>query len=108
MSCPTDGRSALRLTAEPAVLNNSLDRPRRFSVWPTEADGWSGTPAQQGHVDGTGDDAPASAGRGDATQLPGGDAELVIELGGRRSPDLDIVVTLPADGVRSARGAARA
>ncbi|MFJ5102139.1 alpha-galactosidase [Streptomyces sp. NPDC088554] len=41
--------AALALTAEGAVLNNALDEPRRFTVWPTEADGWSGTPAQQGH-----------------------------------------------------------
>lgn len=44
--------AALSLTAEPAVLNNSLDAPRRFTVWPTEADGWAGTPAHHGHLDG--------------------------------------------------------
>ncbi|MEV0716469.1 alpha-galactosidase [Asanoa sp. NPDC050611] len=42
----------LRRTAEPAVLNNSPDSPRVFSVWPTERDGWSGTPAQSGNASG--------------------------------------------------------
>ena len=44
--------AALSLTADQAVLNNALDRPRRLTVWPTEADGWSGTPAQEGHAAG--------------------------------------------------------
>lgn len=44
---------ALRATAVPAVLNNSPDVPRIFSVWPSEQDGWAGTPAQAGHRDGT-------------------------------------------------------
>src|SRR6478736_975222 len=44
---------ALRATAVPAVLNNSPDVPRVFSVWPTEQDGWAGTPAQSGHRGGT-------------------------------------------------------
>ncbi|WP_328917376.1 MULTISPECIES: alpha-galactosidase [unclassified Streptomyces] len=41
--------AALGLTAEAAVLHSALDIPRRFTVWPTEADGWSGTPAHHGH-----------------------------------------------------------
>ncbi|MFI5613888.1 alpha-galactosidase [Amycolatopsis sp. NPDC051903] len=45
---------ALRLTAGAAVLNNAPDGPRAFSVWPTEADTWSGTPAVSGHVAGRG------------------------------------------------------
>ena len=44
---------ALRATSIPAVLNNSPDVPRVFSVWPTEQDGWAGTPAQAGHRGGT-------------------------------------------------------
>jgi alpha-galactosidase len=43
---------ALRLTAIPAILPNSPDSPRVFSVWPTEFEGWSGTPAQRGHAAG--------------------------------------------------------
>jgi len=45
--------AALRLTAVPALLNNAPDTPRTFTVWPTERDGWSGTPAQSGNVGGT-------------------------------------------------------
>jgi alpha-galactosidase len=45
-------RNALRDTATSAVLNNAPDAPRVFSVWPAEAEGWSGTPAQSGHRDG--------------------------------------------------------
>ncbi|MFB2600247.1 alpha-galactosidase [Herbiconiux sp. P17] len=52
---PLDGAGlqTLRQTARPATLNNSPDAPRVFSVWPTERDGWSGTPAQSGHAGGT-------------------------------------------------------
>lgn len=45
--------AALRLTSTPAILNNAPDVPRAFTVWPTEHDGWSGTPAQSGHAAGT-------------------------------------------------------
>ncbi|MBD3941365.1 alpha-galactosidase [Microbacterium sp. NEAU-LLC] len=48
-----EAAAALRVTAVPAVLNNSPDVPRVFSVWPTEQDGWAGTPAQAGHRGGT-------------------------------------------------------
>lgn len=44
-----EGLAALGLTADGVALNNSLDEARQFTVWPTEADGWSGTPAHQGH-----------------------------------------------------------
>ncbi|MGO1054816.1 alpha-galactosidase [Crossiella sp. CA198] len=43
------GLAALASTATPAVLNNAPDLPRTLTVWPTEADGWSGTPGHQGH-----------------------------------------------------------
>ena len=50
-----DGRDleSLRATADPAVLNNAPNAPRGFTTWPTEADFWSGTPAQRGHAGGT-------------------------------------------------------
>ncbi|WP_405406796.1 alpha-galactosidase [Streptomyces sp. NBC_01104] len=48
-----EGLAALGLTADGVALNNSLDEARQFTVWPTEADGWSGTPAHQGHRAGT-------------------------------------------------------
>ncbi|WP_431279207.1 alpha-galactosidase [Leifsonia poae] len=44
---------ALRETGGPAVLNNSPDVPRAFSLWPTEFEGWAGTPAQEGHAAGS-------------------------------------------------------
>jgi alpha-galactosidase len=52
---PLDEAAAagLRETAGPAVLNNSPDIPRAFSLWPTEFEGWAGTPAQEGHAAGT-------------------------------------------------------
>ncbi|MEV6010577.1 alpha-galactosidase [Streptomyces sp. NPDC051976] len=72
--------AALSLTAEGAVLNNSLDVPRRFTIWPTEADGWSGTPAQQGHRSGTAT-SPRLVTTGTAYQeLPAGGGELTISL----------------------------
>ena len=40
---------ALRASSVQAVLNNSPDVPRTFTVWPTEQDGWVGTPAQSGN-----------------------------------------------------------
>ncbi|GAB3598583.1 alpha-galactosidase [Microbacterium tumbae] len=55
-SDPGDGAqvlTALRATAVPAILNNSPDAPRVLGVWPTEAGGWSGTPAQSGDADGS-------------------------------------------------------
>jgi len=44
---------ALRLSATPAVLNNSPDAPRSLTLWPTEYDSWAGTPAQSGNAAGT-------------------------------------------------------
>ena len=44
-----DDLAALRLTSTQAVLNNAPDVPRVFSVWPSEFEGWSGTPALSGH-----------------------------------------------------------
>ncbi|MFJ2093686.1 alpha-galactosidase [Streptomyces sp. NPDC087901] len=48
-----DGLASLALSADGASLHCSLDEPRQFTVWPTEADGWSGTPAHEGHRAGT-------------------------------------------------------
>ena len=42
----------LGLIAGPS-LDDSSDEPRAFTVWPTEFDGWSGTPAISGHRAGT-------------------------------------------------------
>ncbi|MEW2521308.1 alpha-galactosidase [Actinacidiphila alni] len=86
-----DGLAALSLTAEGAVLNNSLDIPRRFTVWPTEADGWSGSPAQQGHRAGTATTPRPVLTGASHSVLPGGGGELVIELHDAVS---DLAVTL--------------
>lgn len=72
--------AALSLTSEGAVLNNSIDTPRRFTVWPTEADGWSGSPAQQGHRAGTATTPRPSLTHVSHHELPGGGGELVINL----------------------------
>ncbi|MDQ1204676.1 alpha-galactosidase [Microbacterium sp. SORGH_AS_0862] len=48
----TDLGAGMRLTGVPAVLNNALDATRTLTIWPTERDGWSGSPAQAGHAAG--------------------------------------------------------
>ncbi len=52
---PVDATTAhaLRASAAPAILNNSPDVPRALSLWPTEHESWSGTPAQSGNAAGT-------------------------------------------------------
>ncbi|WP_250302795.1 alpha-galactosidase [Streptomyces sp. A 4/2] len=67
--------AALGLTADGAALINALDAPRQFTVWPTEADGWSGTPAHQGHLAGT-----ATAPKPHLVGAEERDGELVIRL----------------------------
>src|SRR5215470_10537732 len=44
--------NALPAAAEGPLLNSSIDQPRRLSLWPTEAEGWAGIPAHEGHADG--------------------------------------------------------
>ncbi|AWS47557.1 alpha-galactosidase [Streptosporangium sp. 'caverna'] len=94
------GLAALALTGEPAALNNAIDIPRMFSVWPTEAEGWSGTPAHQGHRDGTATTPRPRLARAERHDRPGGGAELVIHLEDDVS-GLDITLTyrLDASGV---------
>ena len=72
--------AALSLTAEAAVLNNALDTPRRFTVWPTEAEGWSGVPAQQGHRAGTATTPRLTTLGAEHRELPAGGGELVLRL----------------------------
>ncbi|MFC1420308.1 alpha-galactosidase [Streptacidiphilus cavernicola] len=96
--------AALSLTAEGAVLNNALDRPRRFTVWPTEAEGWLGTPAQQGHRGGVAT-APRLRTVGvEQQELPCGGSELTIRLVDGNA-DLDIVLRyrLEPSGVLAAQ-----
>ncbi|MFI6345895.1 alpha-galactosidase [Streptomyces sp. NPDC050560] len=66
---------ALVLTADGPVLNSAPDLPRRCTVWPTRADGWSGTPGHEGHLGGSGT-APRLRLAG-ADEAPG---ELTVRL----------------------------
>lgn len=86
-----DGLAALGLTADAAVLRSAPDEPQQFTVWPTEADGWLGTPAHQGHRAGTAT-APRVAMTG-AEERPG---ELVIALHDTDAA-LDITLTYRLD-----------
>ncbi|SEG82493.1 alpha-galactosidase [Actinacidiphila yanglinensis] len=89
-------QAALSLTAEPAVLNNALELQRRFTVWPTEADGWSGTPAHHGHLGG-GSGAPRLSTASVAhRQDPGGGGELTLEMTDAGA-GLDVTVTYRLD-----------
>jgi alpha-galactosidase len=94
------GCDALRLTAEPAALNNAIDQPRRFSIWPAEAEGWSGTPAHQGHIAGSATaPRPVLAGA-QQRPLPGGGAELLVELADDVSGlDIEVTYQLTAAGI---------
>ncbi|MFF3562335.1 alpha-galactosidase [Streptomyces sp. NPDC002574] len=88
--------AALALTAEPAVLNNAVDIPRRYTIWPTEADGWAGTPAHHGHVDG-GSAAPRPTTTGTSLrENPEGGGELTVSLT-EGAAGLDITVTYRLD-----------
>ncbi|GAA3825445.1 alpha-galactosidase [Streptomyces chiangmaiensis] len=88
---PDTALAALALTDEPAVLNNSIDIPRRFTVWPTEADGWSGTPAHQGHLAGT-STAPRLSLAGTSYQPQAEGGELSLRLT-EPTAGLDVTVT---------------
>ena len=97
---PAAACDALRLTAEPAVLNNAFDVPRRFSIWPTEAEGWAGTPAQQGHIDGTATSPRPRLAGARQRALPAGGTELVISLVDEISRlDIEVTYQLMAQGI---------
>jgi alpha-galactosidase len=94
---------ALRLTAEPAGLNSAVDEPRRFSVWPTEAEGWSGTPAHQGHIDGTATYTRLRLTGTRQRRLPGGGNELVTSLTDEIAGlDIEVTYQLTAQGMLAA------
>ena len=91
-----DDLTALATTADQAILHNAPDVARRFTVWPTEADGWSGTPGHHGHLDGT-----AAAPR---PVLTGAEHRTAPEGGGRLTlrltedgAGLDITLTYTLD-----------
>ncbi|HEY5834456.1 alpha-galactosidase [Streptomyces sp.] len=96
-------RAALSLTAEPALLNNSLDVPRTFTIWPTEADGWSGTPAHHGHLDGT-TSAPRLTTTGTSYRQDAEGGELSVSLTeGAAGLDVTVTYTLEPSGVLGVR-----
>ncbi|MER6117614.1 alpha-galactosidase [Streptomyces sp. NPDC001743] len=78
--------ACLALSAEAASLHSALDEPRQFTVWPTQADGWSGTPAHEGHRGGT-----ATTPRITMTGAEESPAALVIAL---RDTDAGLDLTL--------------
>ncbi|MFE4369727.1 alpha-galactosidase [Streptomyces sp. NPDC056835] len=93
------GLAALSLTAEAAVLNNAIDAPRQFTVWPTEADGWSGTPAHQGHRGGA-----ATTPRVRLTGAEERPGELTVYLRDEGSGlDLALTYRLDASGILGVR-----
>ncbi|HEY3953827.1 MAG TPA: alpha-galactosidase [Streptosporangiaceae bacterium] len=97
---PAAGRSALRLTAEPAVLNSAPDSPRRFSIWPAEADGWSGTPAHQGHAGGSATSPRPRLAGVRQRRWPDGGGELVVSLADEVSGlDIEVTYRLTAVGI---------
>ncbi|WP_326568689.1 alpha-galactosidase [Amycolatopsis rhabdoformis] len=86
---------ALRLTSGAAVLNNAPDVPRAFSVWPTEAETWSGTPAVAGHVDGR-----AAVPRPVLRDFSHGDGTLTLRLADAASGlDVELTYRLTPSGV---------
>ena len=76
-----DVAAALRTTSVPAVLNNSPDVPRTFSSWPTEQDGWAGTPAQAGSRAGTAATPRPHLVGADVEQSPEGGGRIFVDLG---------------------------
>jgi alpha-galactosidase len=82
---------AFRFTAIPATLNNAVDVPPVFSLWPTESQGWLGTQAHEGHLEGA-----ATAPHPRLTGAEISESELVVRLADDVS-DVDIVVTYTLD-----------
>ncbi|MEU6217872.1 alpha-galactosidase [Streptomyces sp. NPDC047022] len=88
---PESGLEALALTGEPAILNNSIDIPRRFTIWPTEADGWLGTPAHAGHAAGTrAAPRPSLVGASHRPAAEGGELDVLLA---DPATGLDVTVT---------------
>ncbi|WP_341996106.1 alpha-galactosidase [Microbacterium sp. LWH7-1.2] len=76
-----DLAEALRETSIPAVLCSSPDVPRAFSAWPTEQDGWAGTPAQTGSRAGTASTPRPHVVGGEVEESPDGGGRISIALG---------------------------
>ena len=73
-------------TATSAVMNSAPDSPRVFSILPTEAEGWSGSPGIAGHVNG-GFSTPRLALR----SVAGGESSVTFTLA---DPGLHLTATM--------------
>ncbi|QCO98102.1 alpha-galactosidase [Arthrobacter sp. 24S4-2] len=90
---------SLRLTAGTSVLNNAPDTPRVLSLWPTEHEGWSGTPSIAGHRGGTQTTPRLQLNH---VHTEGGDAGGRLELGLTdlvSGVDIEATYTLTAEGL---------
>ena len=95
-----DALDTLALVAQPALLHNSPNEPRSFTVWPSQFDGWSGTPAISGHRAGAATTPRAALDRVERDLAPDGGESLVLWLRDRVS-ELEIRLTylLTAQGL---------
>lgn len=73
-------------TAVPAVMNSAPDAPRVFSLLPTEAEGWSGSPGLAGHAGGR-----ATTPRLTLRSVDGDDAAVTFTL---VDPGIRLTITL--------------
>jgi len=81
----SDELSTLALLAGPSLLHNSPDEPRSFTVWPTQFDGWSGTPAITGHRAGVATTPRVALDRVEHELAPDGGENLILWLTDRVS-----------------------
>ncbi|GAA1722192.1 alpha-galactosidase [Fodinicola feengrottensis] len=92
----TAGLEALAFTAIPATLNNAVDVPPTFSLWANESQGWLGTPAHEGHLEGRATASHPRLAGAEQSRGPDGSAELMVRLCDDVS-DVDILVTYRLD-----------
>lgn len=89
----------IAFTSEPAVMNSSLDSPRRVSVFPGEEEGWSGTPGAAWRNEGLIATAPFEV--MEATLI--GSSALRIRLRDGCGVELKMNYSIDDHGVLSAR-----
>lgn len=94
----------LRLTAEPSVMNSSLDAPRSFSLFADRDSGWSGTPALELQ------DAPVAGralGAWRVVAVEASDTHAVFRVrDAADATEVELRLGLDASGVLRMRGAA--
>lgn len=95
-----EGLEALRMSDLAAWLHSSPDAPRGFSIWPTEYEGWSGTPAQTGHLNGTATTPRVGLIGTELSSAPDGSSTVTFRLRDDVSQtDVHIAFTLTFDGL---------